>query len=204
MVDHDRGERGNLSSALRLFVLARYRCEPALAGSQQQEPPHREAKPATPWLAAASGRRVASGTVHNPHPATLANRVLRRGRTRDMRHAITRGKARRPILQFVSVNPFWENRNRPWWWSSPKGPSDVLVLRPRKPTGYHTRRRRYDLFRSISSSAILSSSSQVLLTPSLKPSVQPPRSHMFPSSVVQTSDRHTQTRTVDRSAAMKA
>jgi predicted DNA-binding ribbon-helix-helix protein len=48
MVDHDRGERGNLSSALRLFVLARYRGEPALAGSQQQEPPHREAKPATP------------------------------------------------------------------------------------------------------------------------------------------------------------
>jgi len=31
-----------------------------------------------------------------------------------MRHAITRGKARRPILQFVSVNPFWENKNRPW------------------------------------------------------------------------------------------
>ena len=47
MVDHDRGERGNLSSALRLFVLARYRGEPAPAGSQQQEPRHREEKPAT-------------------------------------------------------------------------------------------------------------------------------------------------------------
>jgi predicted DNA-binding ribbon-helix-helix protein len=31
MVDHDRGEVGNLSSAIRLFVLARY-CAPAAAG----------------------------------------------------------------------------------------------------------------------------------------------------------------------------
>ena len=32
MVDHDRGEVGNLSSAIRLFVLARY-CAPAAAGA---------------------------------------------------------------------------------------------------------------------------------------------------------------------------
>ena len=41
MIDQDRGGRGNLSSAIRLFVLARFRPEPAPADTQQQ-PPHRE------------------------------------------------------------------------------------------------------------------------------------------------------------------
>jgi len=47
MVDHDRGKVGNLSSALRLFVLARYR--PATpAASERPAPWYREPQAATP------------------------------------------------------------------------------------------------------------------------------------------------------------
>jgi predicted DNA-binding ribbon-helix-helix protein len=46
-IDHDRGEVSNLSSAVRLFVLARYRPEPAPAGSQDQAP-YREDKSPNP------------------------------------------------------------------------------------------------------------------------------------------------------------
>jgi len=46
-VDHERGEVGNLSSALRLFVLARYR--PATpAASERPAPWYREPQAATP------------------------------------------------------------------------------------------------------------------------------------------------------------
>jgi predicted DNA-binding ribbon-helix-helix protein len=47
-VDQDRGDVGNLSSALRTFVLARYRPALAPVGSQQQEPSVRGERPATP------------------------------------------------------------------------------------------------------------------------------------------------------------
>ena len=47
LVDHERGEVGNLSSALRLFVLARYR--PATpAASERPAPWYREPQAATP------------------------------------------------------------------------------------------------------------------------------------------------------------
>ena len=47
LVDHERGEVGNLSSALRLFVLARYR--PATpAASERPAPWYRERQAATP------------------------------------------------------------------------------------------------------------------------------------------------------------
>jgi predicted DNA-binding ribbon-helix-helix protein len=46
MIDHDRGNVGNLSSALRLLVLARY-CPATTAGPQQQVP-YRQPQPATP------------------------------------------------------------------------------------------------------------------------------------------------------------
>jgi predicted DNA-binding ribbon-helix-helix protein len=47
LVDDGRGEIGNLSSALRCFVLSRY--FPAMtAGSQQQAPGYQEPQPATP------------------------------------------------------------------------------------------------------------------------------------------------------------
>jgi predicted DNA-binding ribbon-helix-helix protein len=36
MIDHNRGDLHNLSSALRTFVLSRYRSAPASVGSQQQ------------------------------------------------------------------------------------------------------------------------------------------------------------------------
>ena len=41
LVDHERGEVGNLSSALRLFVLARYR-PVTLAASERPAPRYRE------------------------------------------------------------------------------------------------------------------------------------------------------------------
>ena len=47
LVDHERGEVGNLSSALRLFVLAR--CRPATpAASERPAPWYREPQAATP------------------------------------------------------------------------------------------------------------------------------------------------------------
>ena len=47
LVDHERGEVGNLSSALRLFVLAPYR--PATpAASERPAPWYREPQAATP------------------------------------------------------------------------------------------------------------------------------------------------------------
>jgi predicted DNA-binding ribbon-helix-helix protein len=48
IIDHDRGDLHNLSSALRTFVLARYRSTPASVGSQQQAPSNEEERPATP------------------------------------------------------------------------------------------------------------------------------------------------------------
>jgi predicted DNA-binding ribbon-helix-helix protein len=47
-VDYDRGELPNLSSALRTFVLRRYRPAPAPVGSQQQASSDRAERPATP------------------------------------------------------------------------------------------------------------------------------------------------------------
>ena len=47
-VDDSRGEVGNLSSALRCFVLSRYYFPAMTAGSQQQAPGYQEPQPATP------------------------------------------------------------------------------------------------------------------------------------------------------------
>ena len=47
-VDHERGEVGNLSSALRCFVLSRYYFPAMTAGSQQQAPGYQEPQPARP------------------------------------------------------------------------------------------------------------------------------------------------------------
>ena len=46
LVDHERGEVGNLSSALRLFVLARYR-PVTLAASERPAPSYRKPQAAT-------------------------------------------------------------------------------------------------------------------------------------------------------------
>jgi predicted DNA-binding ribbon-helix-helix protein len=46
IIDHDRGGYGNLSSAIRQFVLARYRS--ATAAGSQQLPGHRGEKGETP------------------------------------------------------------------------------------------------------------------------------------------------------------
>jgi predicted DNA-binding ribbon-helix-helix protein len=48
MVDHDRGDLHNLSSALRTFVLARFRSAPASVGSQQESASGREERAAAP------------------------------------------------------------------------------------------------------------------------------------------------------------
>jgi len=50
MVDEERGEVGNLSSALRCFVLARYRSAdvPATASPEREPHWHRQPQPATP------------------------------------------------------------------------------------------------------------------------------------------------------------
>jgi predicted DNA-binding ribbon-helix-helix protein len=48
IIDHDRGDLHNLSSALRTFVLARYRSAPASVGSQQRVPGNEDERPATP------------------------------------------------------------------------------------------------------------------------------------------------------------
>jgi predicted DNA-binding ribbon-helix-helix protein len=48
MVDDGRGEIGNLSSALRCFVLSQYFPSAAHAGSQQREQSHPEPQAATP------------------------------------------------------------------------------------------------------------------------------------------------------------
>ena len=47
MVDHDRGEVGNLSSALRLFVLSQYH-DPVDTASTPPVPRYREPQSATP------------------------------------------------------------------------------------------------------------------------------------------------------------
>ena len=48
LVDHERGKVGNLSSALRCFVLSRYYFPAMTAGSQQQAPGYQEPQPARP------------------------------------------------------------------------------------------------------------------------------------------------------------
>ncbi len=48
VVDHDRGEVGNLSSALRCLVLARYYTPAASAASVRPAPWYRESQAATP------------------------------------------------------------------------------------------------------------------------------------------------------------
>ena len=48
LVDYERGEVGNLSSALRCFVLSRYYFPAMTAGSQQQAPGYQEPQPARP------------------------------------------------------------------------------------------------------------------------------------------------------------
>ena len=47
MVDHDRGEVGNLSSGLRCFILARYYTPAASAASVRPAPWYRQPQPAT-------------------------------------------------------------------------------------------------------------------------------------------------------------
>ena len=48
LVDHERGEVGNLSSALRCLVLARYYTPAAAAASERPAPWYREPQAATP------------------------------------------------------------------------------------------------------------------------------------------------------------